>query len=451
MKTITQPAPLQSEPIGPPPSSIVQFPTPRRRRRQVDLTQHRFKLQPFLNRAGSRSWRVSGTKRDGTRIRENFKDEKAAQHRQIELEAEFVAKHQDSALRATRLTDTQVKLAETAFAKLDNDDDILFAVDYWRKHGKQHAVAESPRLDDAVKAFTEWLDTTPMLRDQTKVNLRVRVKVFANSIGNVTVADIDPDIIEQYLDRREVSPASKDNDRRAISRFLRWCIERPRRWATVNPCREVRIEKGEKAPPAVLEVATCEKLMTEAQRFKEGRLTPYVAVTLFGGLRPYEASRLTWQQVNLNDNEIRLEANQTKTGRPRVVTIGPTLRAWLQAFKSKAFFPANWLRDFNSIKASIGYGQPTKEMPHLKPWPVDVLRHTAISHYFRDTGSYGRTAEQFGNSEAIIKAHYQGRVSSEDTKRFFALRPAAVKDAKGATKPTKAAKKVTAKPVEATA
>ena len=54
---------------------------------------------------------------------------------------------------------------------------------------------------------------------------------------------------------------------------------------------------------------------------------------------------------------------------------------------------------------------------------MDVIRRTAISHYFRHTGSYGRTAEQFGNSEAIIKKHYQGRVNSEDTKRFYALLP----------------------------
>jgi hypothetical protein len=60
----------------------------------------------------------------------------------------------------------------------------------------------------------------------------------------------------------------------------------------------------------------------------------------------------------------------------------------------------------------------------------DILRHTAISHYFRATGSYGRTAEQFGNSESIIKKHYQSRVSSKDTKRFYALRPLPAKPAK---------------------
>jgi hypothetical protein len=36
---------------------------------------------------------------------------------------------------------------------------------------------------------------------------------------------------------------------------------------------------------------------------------------------------------------------------------------------------------------------------------------------------YGKAAEQFGNSEAIIKKHYQSRVSSDDTKKFYALMP----------------------------
>jgi hypothetical protein len=51
------------------------------------------------------------------------------------------------------------------------------------------------------------------------------------------------------------------------------------------------------------------------------------------------------------------------------------------------------------------------------------MRHTAISHFFRLTGSYGRTAEEFGNSESIIKAHYQGWVTSQDTKHFCSLKP----------------------------
>jgi hypothetical protein len=40
-----------------------------------------------------------------------------------------------------------------------------------------------------------------------------------------------------------------------------------------------------------------------------------------------------------------------------------------------------------------------------------------------------KTAEQFGNSESIIKKHYPGRVSRADTKKFYALRPTPAKAA----------------------
>ena len=153
-------------------------------------------------------------------------------------------------------------------------------------------------------------------------------------------------------------------------------------------------------------------------------LAPYIAVCLFAGLRPQEAARLTWEQVRLEDRELRLEGNQTKTKRPRVVTICSTLAAWLKAYEGEPFYPANWRKDFDKLKAEIGYdGREGDDGKKLKPWPEDVLRHTAISHYFRQTGSYGRTAEQFGNSEAIIKRHYQGRVSSADTEKFYAIQP----------------------------
>src|SRR5260221_311069 len=83
------------------------------------------------SRTGTSSWRVKGTKRDGTRIRENYADPKDAQCRHIELEGEFLTRETETTLRATRLTDTQVHLAELAFSKLSDDADMPRAVDYW--------------------------------------------------------------------------------------------------------------------------------------------------------------------------------------------------------------------------------------------------------------------------------------------------------------------------------
>jgi len=403
----------------------------RRARANRPQPRQRFKIISFTNRGGSESWRVTGVKRTGERIRENFLDEAAARCRQTELESEYLARSgEGTALRSTRLSEAQARIAETVFPMLDRDEDILTAVNFWRQNQHLHVAVESPRIDTAIDDYTKWLKTSPF-RDATKRHWKTRMNIFKNSVRNIQVSQVTPETIENYLATRNTSPGGKDTDRRAISRFFSWCIERPRRWAATNPAREVKIDRGETAPPAILAVEDCEKLLRAAEAHESGLLAPYVAVCLFAGLRPDEAKRLTWQQVNLTDKEIRLESNQTKTKTPRVVTIHPTLEAWLTPHKGKSFFPANWRKEFDAVKAAAGFvGRKDPDAPKDeagRPFPHDVMRHTAISHFFRDCGSYGLTAEQFGNSEAIIKKHYQGRVGSEDTKQFYAIQPKAKK------------------------
>jgi integrase len=388
----------------------------------------RFKILPFTNpRTGTPSWRVTGTRRNGERIRENFVDAQEAQFRHTELEGEFHAANGTAALRATRLTDEQVAIAEAAFKRLDKDADLITAVDHWLRTGKPSSVKESPRLDEAMTAYTAWLETTTDLRPLTKNHLRSRVSHFVRNTGNVRVTDVLPEHIEHYLAQQNVSANTKDGYCRAVSSFFSWCMKGKRHWAVNNPCYAVEIEglvADEDREPEVLPLKDCTKLMREAERYEKGRLAPYLALCLFGGLRPHEAARVTWDQVNLTDGEIRLKGAQTKTGKGRIVTICPTLKAWLKRYRrtGEIYRPAYDL-ELRQVREQVGYGPKTEAKPHLKAWVPDILRHTAISHYFRHTGSYGQTAEQFGNSEAIIKKHYQGRVSSEDTKKFYALRP----------------------------
>jgi integrase len=391
------------------PLTVVPKPKPTRQKA-------RFAILEFTNRSGTQSWRVSGYRRDGSRVRDNFASLEAAQCRQMDLEAEYLQRQTELMVRATRLTDDQLRLCETALAKLDSDDELLSAVDYWRKHGRANAVPESPLLDEAVPQFLTWLESSN-LRETTRKSLRIRINLFCNSTRNVRVADIRPETIDDFLDGRKVSNVSKASDKNAVSSFFTWCMDRKRRWAVSNPCHAVKVERDEQAPPEVLILAECKRLLKVAQEFKDGCLLPYVSVCLFAGLRPTEAARLTWEAVNVEDREIRLESGDTKTKRGRLVAINDTLAAWLKVCQDRPFWPANASDDFKKLRRLAGFGTG------LKPWPVDVMRHTSISHYFRNAGSYGQTAEQFGNSENIIKRHYQGRVTSEDTKRFYAIMP----------------------------
>lgn len=393
-----------------PPSENVDAP-PKARKSAPRLDQSRFVVKEFINPSGDKAWRVDGYKRGGKRIRENFPDVQSAQCRQIELETEYLRGYVETTIRATKLSAEQVQLAEVAFLKLGDDWlRLLDCVDHWQRHGKHLAVDDSPKIDDAVDKYLIWLDKESGFRDTTKRHWKTRIKVFKNSVANHKVCNFTPELIEKFLDGRDVSPTGKDTDKRAVSRFFSWCIERPRRWAKTNPCKEVKIRLGEKQPPKVLTVKQCRALLKAS---KSSGLAPYVAICLFGGLRPFEVLRMTWAHVNLKDREIRLEGNQTKTGTARVVPICDTLHAWLSVNKKHAIFPKGWTKKFAAVRKKA----------KIKEWPADVLRHTAISHHFRLHQSYGKAAEQFGNSEAIIKAHYQGRVSSDDTKKFYKLLP----------------------------
>jgi integrase len=390
----------------------------------------RFRILPYENpRTGTTSWRVTGTRRNGERIRENFADVAEAQFRQTELEGEFHAANGVAALRATRLTDDQVGIAEAAFKRLERDEDLITAVDHWLRTGKPASIKESPRLDEALKAYLDWLKSSSELRDKTKENLRGRAKHMVGRLPNIRVIDVLPEHIEHYLAQLNITQNSKNGYRKKISSFFTWCMKGKRHWCVNNPCYAVEIEgltSDDDREPVVLPVKECEALLRAAENFDSGHLVPYLALCLFAGLRPAEAARLTWEQINLTDGEIRLKGMQTKTGKGRIVAIGPTLKSWLSRYrKAGEIYRTPYEMELRDVRACIGFGPKTEEQPDLKPWVPDVLRHTAISHYFRHTGSYGRTAEQFGNSESIIKKHYQGRVTSAETKQFYALRPGA--------------------------
>jgi integrase len=402
--------------------NIVALPVERRR---PPTASQRFKIVEFENRAGSKSYRVTGTRRNGERVRENFAAEPEARCRQIELETEYLQGHAETAIQATKLTPDQLRLSEAAIIQLGDDwTRILDAATYWQQHGKHHAIADSPRLDDAFSQFKAAVAADTSIRHLTRLAATTRVNAFVNSTANMHVCDVLPETVLKFLDGMKVGDAKASARTRinycgGISKFFTWCMDRERRWIAVNPCTAVKIKIGDKAPPHILSLEMCERLLRAAEKFKDGRLLPYLTLTLFCGLRPFEARRIQWGQVNFQDRELRIEANQSKVKRGRTIALADTELKWLRACKRKPFGPDNLNKDFAALIRGVGFGTEGAS----PRWTKDVLRHTAISHYFRLSGSYGRSAERFGNSEAIIKANYQGRVTSDDTKKFYALRP----------------------------
>lgn len=387
------------------------------RRFKLSAEGSRFRVVEFRNPSGDPSYRVSGWTRQQRRIRENYPTKEAAFTRRVELENEFLRGHTPEAARVTTLDSTRLRCAELAFVHIGDETDpmeIVRAARYWIDHGRAvSGPSESPRLDDAVAAFARWLTTESDLRHKTQVGLRSQVGMLPRLVGNPKLGEITPDLLDAFFAKLKVTPVTKDCVRRALSRFFSWCMERPRRWLVINPASSVKVLKktNGKAPPSILTLAQCEIILRSAEGESQGRLVPWFSLGLFGGLRPTEARRLAWVQINLHDEEIRLEGEQTKTGDPRVLEIGDTLKAWLTAYRNQ---PLGFSRRvFRRVIEAAG----------VPEWTPDILRHTAATAHLRQFGSYAETARQFGNSEAILKRHYEGRMSSAEAANFYALRP----------------------------
>jgi integrase len=388
-------------------------------------TETRFKISTFINKlTGSQSYRVSGTKRNGERIRLNYAREQDARNKQVELEAEFLQGQSETMLRSTKLTEPQVKVAEAIFALLPDAEQVRDRFMRFLQNGAATAPAAgaAPLIDDAFKEFEKWLDGEPdasgnnicTLSEPYRKDLRSRVGAFKSAMGKVRLDEITPEMIENFLGSlknagNKLTAKTVLNYKLNISVFFSWCIARPRKWLALNPCSVIKLEVPQNGPPKILTVEQAERLLRAAEK---GKLAVYVALGIFGGLRPTEIQRISWAQINLKDKEIRIEDEQTKTA-VRVMKICPTLLAWLTAYKGQEIYPPNWKKRFRKVHVAAG----------IENWIPDVMRHVAISHFCRRSRSYIEVEEQFGNSEEVIKNNYKGRVSSDETKAFYALRP----------------------------
>ena len=85
-----------------------------------------------------------------------------------DLESEYLRQPAETTVRAAKLSEDQLHLAELAVIKLGEGwNRLVDAVDHWMRTGAKSLPGESPRIDDAVDQYLEWLAASD-LRDATK-------------------------------------------------------------------------------------------------------------------------------------------------------------------------------------------------------------------------------------------------------------------------------------------
>ena len=64
------------------------------------------------------------------------------------------------------------------------------------------------------------------------------------------------------------------------------------------------------------------------------------------------------------------------------------------------------------------------DLPGLKTWPHDALRHSFCSYHYAKHNDAGKTMAQAGHTNPrTFFRHYRARVQSLEAERFFGIRP----------------------------
>lgn len=161
-----------------------------------------------------------------------------------------------------------------------------------------------------------------------------------------------------------------------------------------------------------------------------GEFRPWLVLGCFAGLRPEEiapgpAAKSTkrgihCEEIDFRFGVIRIAAEVSKVGFPRVVPLSEAARAWLQ-----------WAGITEGMTGPVCLRNPSQafELRRLGkivfagPWPKDICRHSYGSYRNAQLRSLAQVAEEMGTSVSMMHRHYHNPQPQEIGNQWFAMRP----------------------------
>lgn len=248
---------------------------------------------------------------------------------------------------------------------------------------------------------------------ETLAALRVGVGGFVSGREAIPISAVTISMVESYLSTKQAR--SRYTYAARLSAFFEFA--RRRNWMAENPAKKVELARVAREQPAVFTPAQ----VVEALRWlreREPECLAWFVLSTFCGLRPMEAEKTRWEAISLDGaGLVRVEAQTSKLRARRVVYPLPSAMAWLKAAKdagSKLPMP-HWPRARVCVALARHLGLPR--------WPVDITRHTAASYWLAAARNPAEVAWQLGNSPDVLKAHYDARVTREESVAFWSITP----------------------------
>ena len=255
-----------------------------------------------------------------------------------------------------------------------------------------------------------------------------QLRRFAATFPGHAVCDLSKEHLDKFIEsldtlratsrnhRAAGSAKSRNHYRAAVRQFLQWAIRKDYLSAThrLNEADAMRPERANTAETQFYTPGELAALLATA----EGSLLTVIVLGGLAGLRTAELLRLDWADVWRVPGHVEVTAGKSKTRQRRLVEICPALAAWLEPCHTHTSGKIMALHEitFQQHFAALCEAAKIKRK-------ANGLRHAFCTYHFAAHQNENQTAQQAGNSPAMIHSNYKGLATKAEAEKWFNVNP----------------------------
>jgi integrase len=294
-----------------------------------------------------------------------------------------------------------------AARKIVGDYPVLQALQFWKRH-HDDAIADK-RVSDVVAELVDGLRKDGRSESHVVEMQRVLERfadTFRTNIGDITTADINA-----YLRDLDASPASRNIYRRKIVTLFNHA-----RRVGYLPDKTTAATRSAKAKEhgREIEIYSAEE-MSRLLEYASDNLRPFIVLCGFCGLRPAEAMRLDWKEIDFARSTILVSAGKSKTQSRRFAPLSDNAAAWLRPLVKPSGKVVNVVMIVNALRRLGVRAKVTMKR--------NGLRHSFCSYRLALTQNANQTALEAGHSADILFKHYRQLCTVSEASRWFSIAP----------------------------
>jgi site-specific recombinase XerD len=278
-------------------------------------------------------------------------------------------------------------------------------------------------------------------RSQEHLNtVKKHISRFAEVFATTFIDEISTEQISDYLNAQENrgvrnssakildsdkwSPETKNKNRASLITFANYC-QKVLKVLEENHFKEVpKFSVDTKDSVSIYTPSEMQQMLSSALETNLDIL-PLIVLQGFAGLRPSETHgerkktpRLAWSAINLYANVIEVQHQKVRGRQARFVPLQENAKKWLSPFLNLTLSGAIWTfkESYTAQFAKL------KELARVRSIQ-DGLRHSYASYRNIQTGDTSKTAQEMGNSESEIYAHYRTPVFDAQAIEWFLIIP----------------------------